>query len=103
MMSIGAEGVISVAGNLVPSDLLKMLHAARTGDYRLAAEWHHRLFSLCRDMLSLATNPIPIKEAMAMLGRDTGELRLPMTSLEPAQREKLASTLDRYGLPVRRA
>jgi 4-hydroxy-tetrahydrodipicolinate synthase len=54
-------------------------------------------------MLSLATNPIPIKEAMAMLGRDTGELRLPMTPLEPSQREKLASTLDRYGLPVRRA
>ena len=103
MMSIGAEGVISVAGNLVPSDLLKMLHAAGGGDYRLAAEWHHRLFSLCRDMLSLATNPIPIKEAMAMLGRDTGELRLPMTPLEPSQREKLASTLDRYGLPVRRA
>jgi 4-hydroxy-tetrahydrodipicolinate synthase len=103
MMSIGAEGVISVAGNLVPSDLLKMLHAARTGDYHLAAEWHHRLFSLCRDMLSLATNPIPIKEAMAMLGRDTGELRLPMTPLEPAQREKLASTLERYGLPVLRA
>jgi 4-hydroxy-tetrahydrodipicolinate synthase len=54
-------------------------------------------------MLSLATNPIPIKEAMAMLGRDTGELRLPMTPLEPAQRAKLAATLELYGLPIRRA
>jgi 4-hydroxy-tetrahydrodipicolinate synthase len=49
-------------------------------------------------MLGLSTNPIPIKAAMKMLGRDTGELRLPMTSLEPPQETMLRQTLVGYGL-----
>lgn len=98
MMSIGAEGVISVAGNIVPGDLLKMVKAALAGDFVTASQWHHQLFPLCRDMLSLATNPIPVKGAMKLLGRDTGELRLPMTELEDSQYEALAKTLKKYGV-----
>lgn len=98
MMSIGAQGVISVAGNIVPGDLLAMVNAALDGDFVLAAKWHHKLFPLCRDMLSLATNPIPVKAAMMLLGRDTGELRLPMTALEPAELDVLRGTLERFGL-----
>ncbi len=49
-------------------------------------------------MLSLATNPIPVKGAMKLLGRDTGELRLPMTELEPEQFESLRKTLKSFGL-----
>ncbi len=98
MMSIGAQGVISVAGNIVPGDLLAMVKAALEGDFVLAAKWHHKLFPLCRDMLSLATNPIPVKAAMMLLGRDTGELRLPMTSLEPKELDVLRGTLVRFGL-----
>lgn len=98
MMSIGAQGVISVAGNIVPGDLLAMVKAALEGDFVLAAKWHHKLFPLCRDMLSLATNPIPVKAAMMLLGRDTGELRLPMTSLEPKELDILRGTLERFGL-----
>jgi 4-hydroxy-tetrahydrodipicolinate synthase len=98
MMSIGAQGVISVAGNIVPGDLMAMVKAALDGDFVLAAKWHHKLFPLCRDMLSLATNPIPVKAAMMLLGRDTGELRLPMTALEPAELDVLRGTLERFGL-----
>ena len=98
MMSIGAQGVISVAGNIVPGDLLAMVKAALEGDFVLAAKWHHKLFPLWRDMLSLATNPIPVKAAMMLLGRDTGELRLPMTSLEPKELDVLRGTLVRFGL-----
>ena len=98
MMSIGAQGVISVAGNIVPGDLLAMVNAALDGDFVLAAKWHHKLFPLCRDMLSLATNPIPVKAAMMLLGRDTGELRLPMTALEPAELDVLRGTIERFGL-----
>jgi 4-hydroxy-tetrahydrodipicolinate synthase len=98
MMSIGAQGVISVAGNIVPGDLLAMVNAALDGDFVLAAKRHHKLFPLCRDMLSLATNPIPVKAAMMLLGRDTGELRLPMTALEPAELDVLRGTLERFGL-----
>ena len=98
MMSVGAEGVISVVGNVIPEDVIAMVRAASEGDYTTARSWHHKLFPLCRDMLGLATNPIPIKTAMQMLGRDTGELRLPMTPLEDAQVRLLAATMNAYGL-----
>jgi 4-hydroxy-tetrahydrodipicolinate synthase len=98
MMSIGASGAISVAGNLIPKDVLAMIQAALNEDFKTAREWHHRLFPLCRDMLSLATNPIPVKAAMALLGRDTGELRLPMTPLNEKELESLKKTLIGYGL-----
>jgi 4-hydroxy-tetrahydrodipicolinate synthase len=98
MMSIGAEGVISVAANIVPKDLLAMVATAAKGDFVAAAKLHHKLFPLCRDMLSLATNPIPVKGAMKLLGRDTGELRLPMTELDDSEFAKLRKTLSAYGL-----
>jgi 4-hydroxy-tetrahydrodipicolinate synthase len=75
-----------------------LLAAWNAGDIAAAQRCHHKLFPLCRDMLSLATNPIPIKAAMELLGRDTGEVRLPMTSLDDAGREKLRGTLQAYGL-----
>jgi 4-hydroxy-tetrahydrodipicolinate synthase len=98
MMSVGGEGVISVAGNIVPGDVVQMVKAALAGDFVTASRWHHKLFPLCRDMLSLSTNPIPVKGAMKLLGRDMGELRLPMTALEPDQFEILTRTLRTYGL-----
>jgi 4-hydroxy-tetrahydrodipicolinate synthase len=97
MMSIGAEGVISVAGNIVPKDMLALVQYAAQGDFRSAAKLHHKLFPLCRDMLSLATNPIPVKGAMKLLGRDSGQLRLPMTELEESEFARLRMVLENYG------
>lgn len=97
-MSVGGEGVISVAGNVVPGDMIELVRAAAAGDLPLACQLHHKLFRLCRDMLGLATNPIPIKAAMHMLGRDTGELRLPMTPLDDDLQAKLRHSLSKYGL-----
>ena len=98
LLAIGGRGVISVVGNIVPRDMIALLTAYAAGDKDEAMRWHHRLFGLCRDMLGLATNPIPVKAAMQMLGRDTGELRLPMTTLDPPQEEALRQTLIAYGL-----
>jgi 4-hydroxy-tetrahydrodipicolinate synthase len=98
LMSLGGRGVISVVGNIVPGDMLALLAAFERGDLEDARRWHYKLFPLCRDMLGLATNPIPVKAAMKMLGRDTGELRLPMTPLESGQEKSLRSTLSGYGL-----
>ncbi|MDX1961529.1 MAG: 4-hydroxy-tetrahydrodipicolinate synthase [Pirellulales bacterium] len=98
LLSIGGEGVISVVGNIVPGDMLKLLAAWQAGNVTSAREWHRKLFFLCRDLLGLATNPIPIKAAMKLLGRDTGELRLPMTPLDSATEGKLRLTLAQYGL-----
>jgi len=98
LMAIGARGVISVVGNIIPKDMLLMIQAFDRNDMAEARRWHHKLFPICRDMLGLATNPIPIKIAMRMLGRDTGELRMPLTPLSPAEENKLRATLSRYGL-----
>lgn len=98
LMAIGGRGVISVVGNIVPKDMLALLAAFEAGNLAEAQRWHRKLFPLCRDMLGLATNPIPVKAAMKMLCRDTGELRLPMTALSSAEEQKLARTLTTYGL-----
>jgi 4-hydroxy-tetrahydrodipicolinate synthase len=98
LMSIGGRGVISVVGNIVPKDMIALVQAFDEGKIAEAQRWHRKLFPLCRDMLGLATNPIPIKAAMKLLGRDTGELRLPMTPLDAPNEGKLRKTLTAYGL-----
>ncbi|HAA68354.1 MAG: 4-hydroxy-tetrahydrodipicolinate synthase [Planctomycetaceae bacterium] len=98
LLSIGGEGVISVVGNIVPTDMIQLVDAYRSGDATVATKMHHRLFPLCRDLLGIATNPIPIKTAMQLLHRDSGEMRLPMTPLEDAALAALRKTLGDYGL-----
>ncbi len=98
LLAIGGRGVISVVGNVVPRDMIALIEAFDAGRVEEAQQWHTKLFPLCRDMLSLATNPIPIKAAMKLLGRDTGQLRMPMTPLSPEQEAKLRQTLVTYGL-----
>ena len=98
LLALGGSGVVSVVGNIVPKDVRAMIAAWNAGEIAKAQELHHKLFPLCRDLLGIATNPIPIKEAMAELGRDTGEVRLPMTPLDAGQREALRATLKTYGL-----
>jgi len=98
LLAIGGRGVISVVGNLVPQDMLAMLKAFEAANWAEARSLHHKLFPLCRDMLSLATNPIPIKAAMKLAGRDTGDLRMPMTPLTSDEESQLRKTLTEYGL-----
>jgi len=98
LLSVGGQGVVSVVGNIVPQDMIALVNAFQEGNIELAQQWHMKLFPLCRDLLGLATNPIPLKAAMAELGRDTGELRLPMTPLNDDQLSSLRQTLAAYGL-----
>lgn len=98
LMSLGGSGVVSVAANIVPVDVKTMVAAWEAGDVIAAQKWHHKLFRLCRDMLSLSTNPIPLKAAMGLLGRDTGEVRLPLTPLAESETVALRKTLVTYGL-----
>jgi 4-hydroxy-tetrahydrodipicolinate synthase len=98
LLALGGRGVISVVGNIVPRDMLALLKAFESGNLAEAQRWHRKLFPLCRDMLGLSTNPIPVKAAMKLLGRDTGELRMPMTPLSAQEEGKLRSTLAGYGL-----
>lgn len=98
LMSIGGKGVVSVVGNIVPRDMKALVSSFLKGDIAAAQSWHRKLFPLCRDMLSVATNPIPVKCALKLLGRGTGELRLPMTPLDAAGEARVRQTLVQYGL-----
>src|SRR5581483_9690963 len=98
IMSIGGKGVVSVVGNVVPRDMMALVKAFAAGKVEEAQRWHRKLFPLCRDLLGVATNPIPVKTAMKLLGRGTGELRLPMCPLDASAEAKLRQTLANYGL-----
>jgi 4-hydroxy-tetrahydrodipicolinate synthase len=71
--------VVSVVSNILPQRVQSLCDACNGGDWTAARDIHFQLFDVCRSLLSLETNPIPIKTAMRLLGRDTGTLRLPMT------------------------
>lgn len=98
MLAVGAEGVISVAANLVPRDVIALIEAFGRGDLAEARRLHLSLFPLCRDLLSIASNPIPVKTALALLGRGNGEFRLPLSPPDERSREALRRSLVRYGL-----
>jgi 4-hydroxy-tetrahydrodipicolinate synthase len=98
LMAVGAVGVISVIANIVPKEMKALTDAALAGDFKTALQCHRKLFSLGKDMLSLETNPIPIKTAMAMKGMLTEEFRLPLCPMAPGNRDKLAGTLKAHGI-----
>jgi 4-hydroxy-tetrahydrodipicolinate synthase len=98
MLAVGAEGVVSVVANLIPRDVLALLNAYRNGDLAEARRVHLKLFPLCRDLLGVASNPIPVKTALALLGRGNGELRLPLCPPDERGRETLRRSLARYGI-----
>ncbi|MBN1457791.1 MAG: 4-hydroxy-tetrahydrodipicolinate synthase [Sedimentisphaerales bacterium] len=98
--SIGGKGVISVVANIVPADVKAMTDLILEGDFVTARKWHYKLLTLSKSLLSMSTNPIPIKAAMAMLNMASDEMRLPMTPLEESKEAKLRKILSDYGLQV---
>ncbi|MEN8128317.1 MAG: 4-hydroxy-tetrahydrodipicolinate synthase [Planctomycetota bacterium] len=98
LAAVGGKGVISVVANIVPADVKAMTDLILEGDLVSARKWHRKLFTLSKSLLSLATNPIPIKAAMAMLNMASDEMRLPMTELEEDKVETLRKALKDYGL-----
>ena len=97
LLAIGGHGVISVIANIVPREVADMVHAALDGDFKRAREMHYRLLPMARAAF-LETNPIPIKEAMAIAGMLEPEFRLPMCRMSDANRETLRAILRQYAL-----
>jgi len=97
LLAIGGHGVVSVIANILPRETAEMVHAALEGDWKRARDLHYRLFPLARAAF-LETNPIPIKEAMAMAGMLEPEFRLPMCRMSDANRERLRAILTQYAL-----
>jgi 4-hydroxy-tetrahydrodipicolinate synthase len=96
-IAVGGRGVISTIANIVPREMAQLVRAALDGDMKDAREQHQALFPLMRAAF-METNPIPIKEAMAMAGMIEPELRLPMCRMGDANRERLREVLRQCGV-----
>ena len=97
MMSVGAKGIISVASNIIPGELSEMVQLALDGNYIKAREIHAKYYRLFCNLF-IETNPVPVKAAMEMLGFCDGELRLPLCEIDPANREKLRTVMQKHEL-----
>ena len=97
MMSLGAKGVISVLSNVLPKETHEMCAAALAGDYKTAAEMQLRYLKLV-NALFIETNPIPVKEAMNLIGWEVGDCRLPLCRMSDAHIEVLRAELAKHGL-----
>jgi len=97
MMAVGAKGVISVVTNLIPARFAEMVKLAAAGDFAGAREIHFEVLPLLKALFT-ETNPIPVKAAMAMLGKMGEEVRLPLTQITDANRANLRDALVAAGL-----
>jgi 4-hydroxy-tetrahydrodipicolinate synthase len=97
MMALGAKGVITVTANLVPREMAAMVNAYLAGQLDEAKRLHYKLSPLFA-ALFYETNPIPVKEALAMMGKIDGEIRLPLSPMASDTHEKLSRVLKEYGL-----
>jgi 4-hydroxy-tetrahydrodipicolinate synthase len=97
MLAVGAKGVITVTANIAPAEMAAMMDAFAAGKQEEARRLHYKLFPLFT-ALFLETNPIPVKGALALMGKIDGELRLPLSPMAPDTRDKLAKTLKECGL-----
>jgi 4-hydroxy-tetrahydrodipicolinate synthase len=96
-MAVGADGVVSVASNVVPKEVSQMVRLFAKGDAKGALKIHSKLFPLFRNLF-IETNPVPVKAALAMKRMIEEEYRLPLVKMEPKNREVLRKTLENCGV-----
>ena len=97
MVSVGAEGVISVASNVIPREMSDFVRLAMAGDMVKAREQHLKYYHLFRDLF-IDTNPIMVKEALALMGKIDLQFRLPLCETTVEKRERIRRTLSELGL-----
>jgi 4-hydroxy-tetrahydrodipicolinate synthase len=96
-MSVGAQGVVSVASNIIPKAVATMVRAFAAGDVKTAQKLHAKNYPIFKDLF-IETNPTPVKAALAMMGVVAEEYRLPLVPMAAANRDKLAKTLKACGV-----
>ena len=97
LLALGAQGVISVAGNLIPATMREICHAYFAGDTARARQSHLSTLALM-DACMAEVNPVPVKTACAMMGTCREEFRLPLCPMQDTAREHLAEVLREYGM-----
>jgi len=96
-MAVGAQGVISVASNIIPRQVSAMVRAFASGDLRRALKLHRAYYPVFKNLF-IETNPVPVKAALAMLGRMEEECRLPLVPMSAKNKELLRATLKQCGI-----
>jgi 4-hydroxy-tetrahydrodipicolinate synthase len=96
-MAVGAQGVISVASNVIPRQVAQMVRAYAAGRTRAALKLHQKYYPLFKDLF-IETNPVPVKAALAMLGQMEEEYRLPLVPMSPKNRGVLRATMKAVGV-----
>jgi 4-hydroxy-tetrahydrodipicolinate synthase len=96
-MAVGAQGVVSVATNIIPREISQMVKLFRAGKPAAALRIHEKFYPLIKDLF-IETNPIPVKAALAMMKFISEEYRLPMVPLNPENRNALRATMKRCGI-----
>lgn len=97
LLALGGHGVISVLSNLIPAELTRMVNAGLKGDLAAARALHEQWLALMRACF-IETNPIPVKTALALMGKIGERFRLPLCEMAPANRDKLKKALTDYRL-----
>ncbi len=98
MQALGAVGVISVLGNIAPGLVAQQIAAGNRGDLAAARVVHERVLPLATGLLSLDGNPVPVKAAMSLLGRDSGVVRPPLVAACVSVRDQLTELLESVGV-----
>jgi len=99
LMAIGGRGIISVASNEVPAEMVQMVEAAERGDFATARRWHQKLLPMMQ-VNFIESSPGPVKFAMAAMGLCEDAYRLPMVPPRPASQEKILAVMRDFGLPI---
>ncbi|MFT3992052.1 MAG: 4-hydroxy-tetrahydrodipicolinate synthase [Luteolibacter sp.] len=97
-IAAGANGLVSVASNLIPEIIVQLVDACNEGRFSEALALQKQYYPLMRGLMSLDVNPVPIKTAVALQGHCSDELRLPLAPLNSANREALTALLTSYNL-----
>jgi 4-hydroxy-tetrahydrodipicolinate synthase len=99
LLSVGGDGVISVASHIVGKEIKEMINSYFKGDINRASELHLKLLPIFR-VLFVTTNPIPLKEALNLLGYNVGKCRLPLSPIDTKSRAELIKVLKEYGFEI---
>lgn len=97
LLAMGGKGVISVLSNVAPKQTHDMCYNYFNGNVKEAAEMQLKAVPLINELFC-EVNPIPVKAAMNLMGKEVGPLRLPLTEMEPANKERLAKAMKEYGI-----
>ncbi|TLN22421.1 4-hydroxy-tetrahydrodipicolinate synthase, partial [bacterium] len=97
LLSLGGAGVISVVSNIAPRDMSDLCKVYARGEIAAAKDLHYKMAPLARDLF-IETNPVPVKTALAMMGRMEETVRMPLCPLKEESRARLRETIANYGL-----